>query len=74
MVTDKSLDLTAAEWRSLSQLTTDTRGEHIPSDHRSKLIRLGVAAEKAGRTVVTFAGRLMLREHGQDSKAQEGRV
>jgi hypothetical protein len=64
---DKPLDLTAAEWRSLGQLMIDTRGEQIPSDHRSKLIRLGVAAEKAGRTVVTFAGRLVLRQHGQDS-------
>jgi hypothetical protein len=71
---DKPLDLTAAEWRSLGQLMIDTRGEQIPSDHRSKLIRLGVAAEKAGRTVVTFAGRLVLRQHGQDSNAARDAV
>jgi hypothetical protein len=71
---DKSLDLTAAEWRSLGQLMIDTRGEQIPSDHRSKLIRLGVAAEKAGRTVVTFAGRLVLRERREESNSSRSSI
>jgi hypothetical protein len=71
---ENSLDLTAAEWCSLAQLMIDTRGEQIPSDHRSKLIRLGVAAEKAGRTVVTFAGRLVLRERREESNSSRSSI
>jgi hypothetical protein len=60
---DRSVDLTEAEWQSLSQLTSKTLGDAIPLEHKHKLIRLGVAAEKHGRTVVTFEGKLALRAH-----------
>lgn len=59
----RTIDLTVAEWRSLNQLPTTSGCNEIPSDHRVKLIRLGVAAEKAGKLVATFEGRLMLRQY-----------
>jgi hypothetical protein len=59
----RTIDLTVAEWRSLNQLPMTSGCSEIPSDHRVKLIRLGVAAEKAGKLVATFEGRLMLRQY-----------
>ncbi len=61
----RTIDLTPAEWLSLSRLPIELRDEQIPADHKQKLIRLGVAAEKIGRLVTTFEGRLMLRDRNQ---------
>jgi hypothetical protein len=62
------VDLTHDEWRSLGSLPLALDGHTIPADHQKKLIRLGVATEKAGRLLATFEGRLMLREHGLKKK------
>lgn len=59
----RTIDLTTAEWSSLRQLPADLEHGGVPAAHRTKLMRLGVAAEKAGNLVATFEGRLMLREH-----------
>lgn len=61
----RTIDLTPAEWLSLGRLPADVPSDHIPVDHKQKLIRLGVASEKIGRLVTTFEGRLMLRERNQ---------
>ena len=58
----RSIELTAAEWQSLNGLQ-DKLEKAIPIAHRAKLLLLGVAAEKRGKLVVTFEGRLQLREH-----------
>lgn len=59
----RTIDLTTPEWQSLKQLLSKTECNEIPGEHRVKLLRLGVAAEKAGRLVATFEGRLMLRDY-----------
>lgn len=58
----RSIQLTAAEWQSLNGLQ-DKLEKAIPIAHRAKFLLLGVIAEKAGKLVVTFEGRLQLREH-----------
>ena len=58
----RTIDLTTHEWRSLGCLPLQLNDEQIPVAHKQKLIRLGVASEKAGQLVATFEGRLMLRE------------
>ncbi len=59
----RTIDLTPHEWRSLASLPLKLTEERVPKEHKIKLIRLGVASEKAGKLVTTFEGRLMLREH-----------
>lgn len=59
----RTIDLTPHEWRSLASLPTRLTDDHVPKEHKIKLIRLGVASEKAGKLVATFEGRLMLRDH-----------
>jgi hypothetical protein len=59
----RMIDLTPYEWRSLAALPLVLTDEQVPIEHKKKLIRLGVASEKAGKLVATFEGRLMLREH-----------
>lgn len=61
----RTIDLTTQEWRSLRCLPLKLDDEQVPNEHKKKLIRLGVATEKAGQLVATFEGRLMLREHQQ---------
>lgn len=64
----RPIDLTDSEWQSLNRLYS--RGEtDIPSTHRVKLMHVGFAAQKAGRLVVTFEGRLQLREYNNNSQA-----
>ncbi len=58
----RSIQLTTAEWQSLNGLQ-DKLEKAIPIAHRAKLLLLGVIAEKAGKLVVTFEGRLQLREY-----------
>ncbi len=58
----RSIELTAAEWQSLNELQ-DKLEKAIPAAHRARLLLLGVAAEKGVKLVVTFEGRLQLREH-----------
>ncbi len=58
----RSIDLSPSEWESLAQLSDGSADKIIPIEHKAKLIRLGVAAEKRGATVPTFEGRLALRE------------
>ena len=66
----RTIDLTTHEWRSLACLPLQLNDEQIPSEHKKKLILLGVASEKAGQLVATFEGRLMLREHNQSKRSQ----
>jgi hypothetical protein len=65
-----AINLTAPEWQSLNRLFTKQEND-IPSTYRSKLMRLGVVAEKAGRLVVTFEGRLQLRDYNNTFQASE---
>lgn len=58
----RTIELTFSEWQSLSHLHGRTKAD-LPGAHRAKLLLLGVIAEKAGNLVVTFEGRLQLREH-----------
>ena len=58
----RSIQLTTAEWKSLNGLQ-DKLEKAIPIAHRAKFLLLGVIAERAGKLVVTFEGRLQLREH-----------
>ena len=58
----RSIQLTDAEWQSLNGLQ-DKLEKAIPIAHRAKLLLLGVAAQKGGKLVVTFEGRLQLREY-----------
>ena len=58
----RNVDLTSSEWFSLSQLQKKS-DEVIPDSHRAKFLLLGVVAEKAGTLVLTFEGRLQLREN-----------
>ena len=61
----RTIDLNTHEWRSLECLPQKLNDEQVPVEHKNKLIRLGVASEKAGQLVATFEGRLMLRERHQ---------
>ncbi len=58
----RSIQLTAGEWQSLNGLQ-DKLEKAIPIAHRAKLLLLGVAKENGGKLVVTFEGRLQLREY-----------
>lgn len=61
----RTIDLTPHEWRLLACLPLRFGDAQVPIEHRNKLIRMGMASEKAGNLVATFEGRLMLREHNQ---------
>ena len=58
----RTIQLTTSEWQSLNHLQAKSEIV-IPGAHRAKLLLLGVVAEKAGKLVVTFEGRLQLREY-----------
>jgi len=58
----RPIDLTISEWKSLGHLQ-DNSGQAIPRSDRAKLLLLGIVAEKAGKLVLTFEGRLQLREY-----------
>lgn len=58
----RSIQLTTSEWQSLQQIKISSENA-IPGAHRAKFMLLGIAAEKAGKLVVTFEGRLQLREY-----------
>lgn len=60
----RPIDLTVSEWQSLNHLPTPS-DEAIPGAHRAKFMLLGIVAEKAGKLVLTFEGRLQLREHNR---------
>ena len=64
----RTIDLTTHEWRSLGCLPLQLDDAQLPNEHKTKLIRLGVASEKAGQLVATFEGRLMLRERNQPKR------
>jgi hypothetical protein len=54
--------LTVDEWQSLTRLTSIIDGV-MPEAHRRKLMTLGLAAERRGRMVLTFEGKLAVRAH-----------
>lgn len=56
------IDLTEAEWHSLALLPKILDDNSIPDQHKAKLIQVGLAAEKTGKLVATFEGRLRLRQ------------
>ena len=56
------IELTTSEWQSLTHLQNKSENV-VPGAHRAKLLLLGVVAEQAGKLVVTFEGRLQLREY-----------
>ena len=58
----RNIELTVTEWQSLSDLQQKIKQEVSCAD-RAKFLLLGLIAEKAGNLVVTFEGRLQLREH-----------
>lgn len=62
----RPIDMTALEWQLLNDLWISSGEDDIPNTHRVKFIRLGVAAEKAGKLKVTFEGRLQLREYNSN--------
>jgi len=58
----RSIDLTVPEWQSLKELQEKIKKE-LSCAHRAKFLLLGLVAEKAGSLVITFEGRLQLREY-----------
>ena len=65
----RNIVLTSTEWLSLSHLQKKS-DEVIPNTHRAKFLLLGVAAEKAGKLVLTFEGRLQLREYVEKTPSE----
>ncbi len=63
----RSIELSAREWQSLQQVKAGNETE-IPIAHRAKFMLLGVVAEKVGKLVVTFEGRLQLREYDRTAQ------
>lgn len=64
----QTVDLSREEWLALGRLPVEVGHGNVSELHRQKLLRLGLASEKAGRLIATFNGRLMLREHNTPSR------
>lgn len=58
----RTINLTTPEWQSLSDFQEKIKNE-LSCTHRAKFLLMGLIAEKAGNLVLTFEGRLQLREY-----------
>ncbi len=58
----RTIELTDSEWQSLSDIHQKIK-KNITSSHRAKFLLLGLASEQTGSLVITFEGRLQLREY-----------
>ena len=60
----RNVELTDSEWQSLNDLQGKINNE-VSRSQRAKFLLLGLIAEKAGNLVLTFEGRLQLREYNE---------